>query len=255
MTTKNLIRMLALGGTWTLAAPAQALNYFELSVYSYKTQAPGDFAIENHTVYTDRGREDAAGPESNQGMVRDSVELVYGLTNKTEIAGYLDYQRARGCDWEQAATRLRTRTRFFEKGELPVNLGLYAELNRSALDDRELEFELRGIVDKEIGDWTLIANPILEKVVKGGEHAGSWELQYAASAVYRVDAHWRPRLDVFGDFGPLRDFDSRKEQKHLISPAIGYKFGNGFSAALGVGLGLTRATEQRLVRAKLEWEF
>ncbi|MBI5612699.1 MAG: transporter [Gammaproteobacteria bacterium] len=255
MSSKYLIRMLVLAGSWSLAAPAQALNYYELSVYSYKTQAPGELAIENLTVYTDQGRKDVGGPESNQGLTRNSIELVFGVTNKTEIAGYLDYQRPRGGDWEHAATRLRTRTRFFEKGELPVNLGLYAELNRSALDDRELEFELRGIVDKEIGDWTLIANPILEKVVKGGEHAGSWELQYAASAVYRLDTHWRPRLDVFGDFGPLRDFDGRKEQKHLLSPAIGYKFGNGLSAALGVGLGLTRATEQRLARAKLEWEF
>lgn len=246
-----------LGGVVMLASGSvQALNYFELEVYPYRTAARGEVELENFTAYTRRGTQDAPVPENNQGLVRNSIEMTYGVTDKTEVAGYVDYSRARGDgDWDLKASRWRARTRFAEKGEWPADLGLYAEAEFPRKDDNDVEFELRGIIEKDVNQWTFDINPILEKTLKGVEKAEGTELHYAAAAIYRLNEHWHPRLDFFGDFGPLRNFEGRDEQTHLVSPAVDILFGHGLSASLGVAYGQTRASEQQIVRARVEWEF
>jgi hypothetical protein len=249
-------RMLLGGSALLLSQVAHALNYFELEVYPYKTAAQGEVELENFTTYTRRGSQDMPEPDNNKGLTRSSFEASYGVTEKTDVAGYVDYSRARSQDdWDLKASRLHARTRFAEKGELPVDLGLYVEVEFPKKEDNDAEFELRGIIEKDFGKWTLDVNPMFEKVLKGVEKSEGWELQYAASVIYRLDERWRPRLDFFGDFGTLRDFEGRDEQKHLISPAVDIMFGHGLSASLGVAFGQTQASEQQLVRARVEYEF
>jgi hypothetical protein len=248
--------MLLGGSALLLSQAAHALNYFELEVYPYKTADQGEVELENFTTYTRRGTQDAPEPDNNKGLTRTSFEATYGVTEKTEVAGYVDYARARGQgDWDLKGSRAHVRTRFAEKGELPVDLGVYAEVEFPRMEDNDAELELRGIIEKDLGKWTLDINPIFEKVLKGVEKNEGWELQYAASVIYRLDERWHPRLDFFGDFGTLRDFEGRDEQKHLISPAVDIMFGHGLSATFGVAYGQTKASEQQLVRARVEWEF
>jgi hypothetical protein len=240
------------------SSQASALNYFELEVYPYKTASKGEFELENFTTYTSRGTKQPPAPDDNQGLTRSTVEFTYGITDKTEIAYYRDYARARGDHFEYAASRYRVRTRFFEKGELPVDLGAYLELeypHPEAGEEKEVEAELRFILEKDFGRWTFDFNPIFEKALRGPGRANGVELQYAMSLIYRPSQYWQPRLDMFGDFGPLRNFEPRNEQKHLISPAVDFRLGRGFFATLGVAFGLTEASEQRLIRARVEWEF
>ena len=244
------------GAALLLSQVVHALNYFELEVYPYKTAAKDEVELENFTTYTRRGSQDIPAPDNNKGLTRNSFEASYGVTEKTEVAGYVDYSRARGQgDWDLKASRARTRTRFAEKGELPVDLGVYAEVEFPRHDDNDAELELRGIIEKDLGKWTFDINPIFEKVLKGVEKNEGWELQYAASVIYRLDERWHPRLDFFGDFGPLRDFAGRDEQKHLIAPAVDIIFGHGLSASFGVAYGQTKASERQLVRTRIEWEF
>jgi hypothetical protein len=195
-------------------------------------------------------------PDNNKGLTRSSFEASYGVTEKTEITGYVDYSHARGQgDWDLKGSRAHVRTRFAEKGELPVDLGMYAEIEFPRKDENDSELELRGIIEKDFDKWTVDVNPIFEKVLKGAEKDIGWELQYAASVIYRLDERWHPRLDFFGDFGTMHDFEGRDQQKHLISPAVDIMFGRGLSASIGVAFGQTKATEQQLVRARIEWEL
>ena len=62
-------------------------------------------------------------------------------------------------------------------------------------------------------------------------------------------------MDFFGDLGKLSHFAPRQEQIHLISPAVDIKLGRGFKAGIGMAFGLTRASEQRLIRTRIEYEF
>jgi len=241
-----------------ICSNASALEYFELETYPYKTANRGEFEVENFTSYTSRGTkgsEDVAG--SNAGLTRSTFELTYGITDKTELALYRDYARERGGHFEHVGSRYHVRTRFYEKGELPVDLGMYVELATPRGEETDLEGELRGIVETDFGRWTLDVNPIFERVLRGtGEQRDAgWTFKYALSLIYRPSEFWQPRLDLFGDFGPLQHFSAHDAQQHLLSPAVDFRIGHSMFATLGVGIGLTDATEQRLVRARLEWEF
>jgi hypothetical protein len=245
-----------LGGVVLFASmSAQALNYFELEVYPYNTAAKGEIELENRTTYSRRGTKEEETPGANKGLTRSSFEVAYGVTDKSEVAAYVDYARPRDGEFDRVANRVRYRTRFYEKGELPVDLGLYAEMEFPKRADNDAEFELRGILEKDFGKWTLDFNPMFEKVVRGVEAGAGWEFQYAASLIYRMNERWHPRLDLFGDFGLIRNFESKDQQKQLLSPAVDIKFGHGLYAGLGIGYGLTKATEQQVVRARIEWEF
>lgn len=236
------------------SAPAHALNYFELEVYPYQTASKGELELENNTTYTARGTSVEGEPEENRGLTRSSFEVNYGVTDSTEVALYGDYARERGGSWEHKGTRVHARTRFAEKGEWAVDTGLYMELEFPRGEENDVELELRGILEKDFGRWTFDFNPILEKVIRGKEDEG-WELQYAAAVRYRVDEHWEPRLEFFGDFGPIRHFEPRDEQKHLIAPAVLYRANRNLKFQGSVAFGMTDASEKRLYRLGLEWEF
>jgi len=244
-------------GLSLVANEALALNYHELEVYPYKTAAKGELELENSSAFTNRGTnvisEDSPG--NNQGLFRNSFEVSYGVTDKTEVAVYADVSRAQGANWAYDGQRYRARTRFFEKGELPVDLGAYVELELPKHDVDSREVELRGIVEKDFGKWTIDINPILEKVIKGDNTSSGWGLQYSAAAVYRLNERYHPRLELFGDFGPVQNLLPQSQQIHLLSPAVEMRLGQGFNVLAGIAFGLTEASEQRLIRLKLEKEF
>lgn len=232
-------------------ASAWALDYFELETYPYQTAAKGETEVEGGGIYT------APTPTGgvDAGSERTTLEVTRGLTSKTEVAAYLDLLRAPAGSWREAATRLHVRTRFFEKDELPVDLGFYAEVELPRHEINHAEAELRGIAEKDFGKWTLDVNPILHKVVSGAETADPWKLQYATSLIYRQSERWHPRLDLFGDLGYVNAVGPWSGQQHLLSPAVDIRLKPNVILTAGVGFGLTPATDRRLVRTRLEWEF
>ena len=255
MTLSRNASLLALTVLACTMPAAHALNYNELEVYPYKTAQPNEVEIENRYTYTQEGTHDAVPPDNHKGMSRNSTEFVYGITDRTEAALYLDYEKAQDGSWTHTAKRVRIRHRFAEKGEYPVDIGLYAELERPYHEDNTLEGELRLTLEKDFGLWTFDFNPTFSKVMKGVDTNTGWGFGYAAAAVYRLNETWHPRLDFFGDMGKLGDFAPRQKQIHLISPAVDIKLGHGFKAGVGIAFGLTQASEQRLIRTRIEYEF
>lgn len=253
--SKSHTSLLALAALALATPAAQALNYNELEVYPYATAQPKEMEIENRYTYTQQGSRDSDAPDNHQHFSRDSTEFVYGFTDRTEGALYFDYEKAQGGAWTHSAQRLRLRHRFAEKGEYPVDIGLYLELERPYHEDNTLETDMQILMEKDFGKWTFNFNPAFGKVLKGVEKSDGWGFGYSAAAVYRLNETWHPRLDFFGDLGKLSHFAPHAEQIHLISPAVDIRLGHGFKAGLGVAFGLTEASERRLIRTRIEYEF
>ena len=97
-------------------------------------------------------------PFASQGMWYNQYELTYGLTDRIEAAAYLNMAQPSGHGYWYAGSKYRLRGHLFDEETLPVNLGWYVELEwhkTPQFDDDELELELRPIIEKDIGRFSL----------------------------------------------------------------------------------------------------
>ena len=249
-----------LGGVFALgfvfgAQPAQAFNYHELEVYPFQTEAPGTWEFENYTLFSN-------GMQSGFGsaIVRDTLEINTGLTDSMELAVYNDFERVEHGVMKYTATRVRTHLSFFEKGELPVDLGAYFEFGLPVEGQTVWEFETKIILEKDLGRFTLSLNPIFElesekeekfdeNGVKSTEKELEFEKAYAAAISYRFSNTFLPKLSFFDQ---IADADERVS---ILFPSLDISLSPQWQVGVGAGFGLTHAAEKRLASIKLEYEF
>src|SRR5262249_2058472 len=138
--------VLALLAGLAAAAPALALNFFERAVCPATTGGKGMHEIESTSSYVANGRSEAADegdePPRNR-LLRTSLEYDYGLTDRIDVAAYLDLQHPNGGEVEYAGSRFRARGALWEKGEYPVDLGWYVEAEVPHDTESQLELEFR----------------------------------------------------------------------------------------------------------------
>ena len=238
--------------------PASALNFFELEVYPYETAAPGELELESLNSYVINGQRDAGpGQVVTHHLWRTSLEMVYGVTDHLEAAGYLDLALTANGRFDYAGGRVRGRYRFLEKDQIPINLGLYAELElpNRRFADNDIELELRLILEKDLGPLTVQLNPIFEKSLSGEGSSVGTEFLYAAKVYYRFRPWLMPGIEFFGDVGPVTHFEDSSEQKHFIAPVVNAKLSRQVKLSTGVGFGLTPGSDFTLVKLNLEYEF
>lgn len=242
---------------WSVV-PASALNFFELEVYPYETAGQGELELESNNSYVINGQREAdPGKVVTHHLWRTSLEVAYGLTDHLEVAGYLDLALTANGRFDYAGGRVRGRYRFFEKDQIPINLGLYTELElpNQRFSDNDTEIELRLILEKDLGPLTVQLNPIFEKSLSGEDSSVGMEFVYAAKVYYRFRPWLMPGIEVYGDVGPLTHFEPSSEQKHFIFPVVNSKLTRHVKLSTGVGFGLTPASDSTLVKLNLEYEF
>src|SRR5947209_4942628 len=121
-------------------APLPAQEAFEISVYPYATAHRGEWELEGHVNYANRGTTAFVGSIApRQGQVRFAGELTRGLTDHWEMSAYLLAAQVPTLGARYAGWRLRSRFRAPEEWRLPVNMGLSVEYEatRPAFRDRK----------------------------------------------------------------------------------------------------------------------
>ncbi len=191
-----------------------------------------------------------------QGLQRYSVEVEHGITDRWTVSAYADFEQPHDGDFRFVQVRaVVTRYRFFEQGERFLDGAIYVEyyLPKKHFSASE-KVETRVILQKDIGQWSLIANPIFDKAVSGEVEEGL-EFEYAAAVYYRWSVRWTPGVEFYGDIGELADPHSKRAQQHYIFPRVGIKLEPRVALDLGYGFGLTRASDDQILKAIVEIEF
>lgn len=100
-----------------------------------------------------------------QGLMAHSIELEYGLSNKWTAGVYLDFEQPKGQDLKHIRTKaLMFHGRFWEKGERPVDLGLYVEYILPRKEYKNVEqIEIKWILEKDFRFHSVVLNPTFEK--------------------------------------------------------------------------------------------
>ncbi len=239
------------------AASVQARGF---KVYGYETLPQG----ESEVVYLfDRVLQSGASydlfgtPVEKEGLSRHTLEFEYGVTDRWAVAGYLDFEDHPDGDLEYAQLRaLFARYRLFEPGERFFDSAIYAEYYiPHASYGRAEKLEARLIFEKTAAPLTIRLNPILEKSLSTTDVEEGVEFEYAAG-VYTSAATWiRVGLEGYGALGELRDLKPWDLQEHYLFPAVKAKLGESTSLDVGLGVGLTKASDDLLVKTILGYEF
>ena len=247
-----------------LARPAVAqVDPWEFEVYPYQTLSKGMVELESLNSFVPSGHS-AGGAGTSSGefaanhMYRTALELTYGLTDTIEFAAYLNLAHPNGAAFQYAGSKFRLRGSLFEQGELPVDLGWYAELEwhrTPQFDDSELELDLRPIIEKDIGRLEIAVNQKFEKAIFVGpdKHRG-FEFGYVAGLYYNYWRWMSPGLEFYGGIGLIDDSDPIHEQQHYVFPVVRGELPGGIEYNVGPGIGLTRGSDQVLLKLNLELE-
>jgi hypothetical protein len=244
------------------ARPAGAqLDPFEFEVYPYKTLGRGMIEVESLNSVVANGHRNgeegtSKGTLPSQSMWRTAIEVAYGLTDHIEAAAYLNLAKPRGGDLQYAGSKFRLRGSLFDQGQLPVDLGWYFELayaRTPKFDDQKLELELRPIIQRDFGDFSLVLNPKFEKILVGSEEKKGFEFGYVSGVYYRWMRAFSPGIEFYGAIGMIKHPDPAKEQQHYIFPVVRGE-SHGIEYSVGPGFGLTRGSDRVIVKFNIGLE-
>jgi hypothetical protein len=235
---------------------------WEFEVYPYATTQRGMAELETDNAIVSRGHDEggdgtAVGTFPSQGMWYNAYEFNYGLTDRIEAAAYLTMARPSGHAFQWAGEKFRLQGRLFDQDVLPVNLGWYAELElhkTPQFDDASRELELRPIIEKNFGSFSIMTNLKFEKVLGGVGKDQGFEFGYVAGAYYRFTRRFSPGIELYGGTGLINQRDTVSDQQHYIFPVVRGELSHGIEYSFGVGYGLTQGSDRLIVKFNLELE-
>jgi len=239
---------------------ARAFDPFEFQIYGYQTQGKGNIDPELLSSYIVAGHKEGDGGTSptyaSQSMMRFALEFEYGITDKVDFAYYLNLARPDAGDLQYAGSKFRFRGRFAEAGDLPVDIGWYAEVEwwSNKFNDDQVEGEFMLNLQKDVGKWSFILNaPDFEKVIVGANRTEVFEVGYRGEASYQMAEHTRLGLQIYGAPGKIDNITPIGQQQHYIVPTIHTVLFNAMRSSLGLGFGLTEGSDLFFLKANLHF--
>ncbi len=242
---------------------AAQVDPWEFEVYPYATEGRGVAELETDNAVVPNGHSQggngtAAGTFPSQAMWYNQYELTYGITDRIEAAAYLNMALPRGGGYQYASSKYRLRGRLFDEDVLPVDLGWYVELEwhrTPQFDTDQLELELRPIIEKDLGRFSILANPTFEKpIFVGPDKNEGFEFGYSGAVYYRWTRYLSPGVEVYGATGDLDDTPPLHTQQHYVFPVIWGALPYRVEYNIGPGFGLTRGSDRVIVKFNLEVE-
>jgi hypothetical protein len=223
---------------WAVAKEGRADRRTMIRAYEFQTQPQGNLELELWN--------DVAAPRSAfaDSTIVTRVELEYGLTDRWDTALYHVFKQggppAEAQPFHFESWRLETRYRLAEKGEWPVDVMLYGEIERPADFNQPFEVEEKLILEKDFGRFALVANLVGEQHLFRADLGRTWEVDFGARYEFM------PQVRVAAEFWTTHEF---------VGPDVSrnYYLGPSISVAtqklwlqFGVGFGLDSAQDQKM---------
>ncbi|MBW8001632.1 MAG: hypothetical protein FVQ80_06375 [Planctomycetes bacterium] len=209
--------------------------------YEYMTMAKGASELEYYMTskIADMHKFDEKSTWEHQ------IELEYGLTDRWDIAIYEKYKQTydtSGEKGEYGGHKLRTRYRFGEKGEHPLDTLVYLEYIKADNSTSPEILEGKLILAKNFGDFNFAYNQILKVGING---RGGNENEYAMGLNYESNRQWKFGIESTGNY---------TEDKYYIGPTISWG-GEKFWMGLGGLRGLNDRSDDIRVRFIIGFPF
>jgi hypothetical protein len=214
--------------------------------------------FETHTNFTARGsKQTDDGTLPTHHAWHETIEITHGFNEWFETGFYTFTSHQPGRGWMWVGTHLRPRVAIPERYHLPAGLSLSVECGyqRAKFSADTWTCEFRPIVDKKLGRWYAAFNPTFGRSFHGPESKRGFSFSPNFKASYDVTKRVAFGLEYYGAYGPLTGFDPLRDQQQEILPALDLDLGEHWEFNLGVGLGMTQATDHLLVKMIVGYRF
>src|SRR5690242_20898412 len=145
--------------------PLFAQDNYEIQVYPSETVPSGITMVELHSNFTPIGQTIADGVRPTQSAVHETVEITRGITPWFEIGFYFFTNITNGYGWQWVGDHIRPRVRVPDTWKWPVGVSVSTEIGyqRPIFSKDTWTWEIRPIIDKQLGRWYFAFNPALER--------------------------------------------------------------------------------------------
>jgi hypothetical protein len=234
------------------ALPLTAQENYEIQVYASPTVPKGVTIYELHSNFTRKGRDfvTSLGELPTQGAWHETVEITHGFTDWTELGFYwfMAVPDHRGFQW--VGTHLRPRFTVPTTWGLPVGISISQEFGytRKEFSADTWGYELRPIIDKEMGRWYVAFNPVLEKSWRGPTAAEPFEFAPNLNVGFDATSKINVAVEYYGSTGSIKRLDPIADQQHMIYGVFNVDFGPKWEFNVGYGTALTAAGDKSIVK-------
>lgn len=116
-------------------------------------------------------------------------------------------------------------------------------------------WEIRPIVDRQLGPWYLSFNPTLDRSFHGLSVNQGVVFSPNVKVSYNFTKRIAGGLEYYGSNGPLAGFLPLRQQQQQFFPAIDVDFGPQWEFNFGVGVGVTASTDHLIVKCIIGRRF
>lgn len=229
-------------------------------VYGYNTLDAGEIELvywNSYVASSDHEMSFFNNSVKQEGLMAHSFEVEYGLSHSWTVAAYFDFLDPADEKMKYIRTKaLMSHYSFFDKGSRPIDLALYAEYivpQKGYKNSEELEIKL--ILEKDIGSWTIDLNPTFEKKISGKDVAEGTEFNLSSGLYYKGLTWLNFGVEYYSKYGELRVFKPKDEQRHYLFPVVDFFFKKQYHLHTGLGIGLTEAADKIVWKTIFAVEF
>lgn len=231
---------------------ARAQDAFEIHVLEYEELARGEFTYENHLNYVAKGSEG-----SGANVLHVTNELTGGITDNVSLGVMQLNARAAGGGLEVAGWRLVPHFYAPRRWHLPFLAGLVTEIafERPAWSTDTRSIEIIPIIERKIGRIQIDLNPSFGRALHGPDTRRGWGFGLAVRIATRSVGRFTPSIEYYSDWGQLPTFSPLARQEQQILPGGDIHLTKNLLWSVGLGIGLSPATDAIIYKSRLEFSF
>ena len=207
-----------------------------VNTYEYLT-------MDEHAVQLDASTTQAYGTGSDTTRAFElQLDAAFGITERWDIAAYQVYDQTSDDDpmsadipFRYKESRVRTRYRFAERGELPVDLLGMLEARKSFLTDA-WGIAPRVVVVREIDKLELVGNALVD--IEFGAGTTNVDFGWSVGATYEIVSELKAGLEAFGS----SRLNGASRTLAWIGPSVSWAPTSRAWIAANAGFGLTDAS-------------
>ena len=202
-------------------AAARAQGNYEIQVYGSETQGPRSTMVELHSNFTADGqRRFINGVSPTYRAEHETIEITQGINSWSELGFYIFTSEQNGTGVQWVGDHIRPRVRVPEDWHWPVGVSLSMEAGyqRAFFSRDTWTWEIRPIVDKQMGRWYWAINPALERTWHGPDVNLGLDFAPAVKVSYNFTKAVAGGLEYYADYGSLTHIASHPRSAAAVLP-------------------------------------